>query len=256
MRSEPGPERHLYGSDPSQFGDLYRPAERSRGTVVLIHGGWWRSAFGSDYLGAIADDLARRDWTTWNIEYRRVGGGGGYPETLEDVATAIDFLERLDTVDRARVITVGHSAGGHLATWAAGRDKLSSGMPGAHPTAAIRAVISLAGVVDLQEAARTAIGSGAAAEFIGGGPEEYPDRYAVADPLGAVPIGAAVRCIHGRDDDAVPIAQSLAYVEAARRAGGDAELLAVDGDHLSVTDISSPAWSTVIAALDDLTVAA
>jgi acetyl esterase/lipase len=250
--SDGHPERHFYGRGASQFADLYRPADRARGTVALIHGGWWRSEFGADNLARVALDLARRSWTTWNIEYRRLGGDGGYPATLEDVAAAIDFLETLGVVDSAGVIAIGHSAGGHLATWAAGRDRLEPGMPGAAPKVAINGVISLAGVVDLQSAAREGIGSGAVLELIGGGPEEWPQRYAVADPLAAVPVGAAVRCVHARDDDAVPFAQSVAYVEAALGAGQDAELLAVDGDHLTVTDTSSPAWSTVITALEGL----
>ena len=117
--------------------------------MVLIHGGWWGSRFGLDHLGDEAVDLARRGWVTWNIEYRRIGIGGGYPYTLEDVAAAIDHLARIHDVNADRVVAMGHSAGGHLATWAGGRTKLAAGAPGAAPVVEIAGVISLAGVVDL-----------------------------------------------------------------------------------------------------------
>jgi acetyl esterase/lipase len=247
------PERHLYGADPSQFADLYLPAGRRRpSTVVLIHGGWWGRYFGLDHIEPAAADLARRGWVAWNIEYRRLGIGGGYPSTLEDVAAAIDHLATIDDVDTERVVTIGHSAGGHLATWAGGRTKLAAGAPGARPVVEIAGVISLAGVVDLRAAARDKSGNGAAVDFIGGSPSEYPERYAVSDPLAHIPIPAVVRCVHARADDEVPFSESVTYVAAARAAGQDAQLLEAGGDHFSVADASSPDWPTVINALEDL----
>ena len=247
------PVRHFYGSDPSQFGDLYLPAgQRRAGTVVLLHGGWWGAKYGADNLDAAAADLAERGWAVWNIEYRRLGLGGGYPATLADAATAIDYLATLEDVDTGRVVAIGHSAGGHLAVWAAGRSKLSADAPGAGPAVAIAGVISLAGVLDLSTAAREKIGNGAAVELMGGGPDDFPERYAVADPLSQVPIPAIVRCVHARADDRVPFTESVTYVEAATAAGQDAQLLEVEGGHFSVADISSSAWPTVVKALEEL----
>jgi fermentation-respiration switch protein FrsA (DUF1100 family) len=88
---------------------------------------------------------------------------------------------------------------------------------------------------------------------MGGSPDQCPERYAVADPLAQVPIPAVVRCVHARADDQVPFAQSVTYVAAARAAGQDARLLEVGGDHYSLADAASPAWPTVIAALEELT---
>ena len=94
--SETTPQRHFYGPDPSQFADLRLPARRPRaGTVVLLHGGWWGPKYGADNLDPAAADLAGRGWVVWNIEYRRLGLGGGYPATLQDAATAIDYLATL-----------------------------------------------------------------------------------------------------------------------------------------------------------------
>ena len=94
--SETSPVRYFYGPDPSQFADLHVPAgPRRPGTVVLIHGGFWRAEYGASHLGEVAADLARRGWVTWNIEYRRLGAGGGYPSTLQDAAAAVDYLTTL-----------------------------------------------------------------------------------------------------------------------------------------------------------------
>ena len=251
--SQTSPQRHRYGSDPSQFADLHLPAgQRRPGTVVLFHGGWWGPRFGADSLDGVAADLAGRGWVAWNVEYRRLGLGGGYPSTLADAAAAIDHLTTLAAVDTGRVIAVGHSAGGHLAAWAAGRARLPAGAPGGRPAVQVAGVMSLAGVLDLGAAARDKIGNGAAIELMGGDPDELPERYAVADPLSQVPIPAVVRCVHARADDRVPFAESVTYVAAARAAGQDAQLLEVDGGHFSVADTAAPTWLTVVNELQDL----
>jgi acetyl esterase/lipase len=253
VENEPKPERFFYGSDPSQFADLHQPAgPRRPGVIVVLHGGFWGSMYGSDHLYAVAVDLARRGWLTWNVEYRRLGIGGGYPTTLQDVAAAIDHLATMKVVDTQRVATLGHSAGGHLATWAAGRSELPVGAPGAGPVVEIAGVISLAGVVDLRTAAREKIGHGATINFMGGRPEELPEQYALADPLSRIPIKAKVRCVHARRDEHVPFAQSVDYVAAAQAVGQDARLLEAPGDHFSIVDTSSATWSNVVSTLEEL----
>jgi acetyl esterase/lipase len=255
MTSSPGESsrRHFYGSDPSQFGDLYLPVgQRRTGTIVLFHGGWWGPRYGLDNLHALAADLAVRGWVVWNAEYRRLELGGGYPETLADAANAIDSLAVLEDVGTERVVAIGHSAGGHLAVWAGGRASLPAGTPGAAPAVELAGVISLAGVLDLSAAARGKIGNGAAIDFMGGGPSERAEQYVAADPLLQVPIPAIVRCVHSRSDDRVPFAQSVTYTEAATAAGQDARLVEVDGTHFSVADTSSTAWPRVLRAVEEL----
>ncbi len=243
--------RHRYGDDASQFGDLTRPEGDSRGTVVIVHGGFWRARYGLDLGRPLAADLAGRGYTAWNFEYRRVGNGGGWPATLEDVAAAIDLLPGLD-VDTDAVVAVGHSAGGQLAAWAAGRPSLPAGSPGAEPAVTLAGVISQAGVLDLHTAATTGVGGGAVLDFLGGSPTQVPGRYRVADPLAAVPIAAPILCLHARADDNVPFAQSSAYVDAATAAGGAAALWETAGDHFTVIDAASAAWATARAALPAL----
>ncbi len=241
-----------YGSDASQFGRLYRPAHAAhRGTIVIIHGGFWQAEYGLSLGDPLASDLAGRGYICWNLEYRRVGNGGGWPATLDDVAAGIDHLGSLD-VDLSRVVAIGHSAGGQLATWAAGRAKLAAGTPGAAPAVVVTAVVAQAGVLDLATAARTGVGGTAVVDLLGGTQAVHPERYRAADPIEQVPLTAPVLCVHARGDQNVPYAQSTGYVAAAKAAGGAAALHETPGDHFTLIDPSSPAWSYVRAALPSL----
>src|SRR5215472_4799463 len=155
------PARYRYGPDPAQHGELWLPPDPVPGTMVVIHGGFWRARYDLSFGRPLAADLARRGYTAWNLEYRRAGAGGGWPTTFEDVAAGIDLLAELN-VDTDRVAAVGHSAGGHLAAWAAGRPRLPDGTPGAKPRVALTAVVAQAGVLALADCARDGTGGTAA----------------------------------------------------------------------------------------------
>ena len=117
------PARYPYGPHPAQYGELWLPGGGAANTVVIVHGGFWRARYDLSLGRPLAADLARRGYAIWNLEYRRAGAGGGWPGTFEDVAAGIDLLADLP-VDTSAVVAVGHSAGGQLAAWAAGRDRL------------------------------------------------------------------------------------------------------------------------------------
>ena len=176
-----------YGADASQFGELAIREETGKmPVVVLIHGGFWKVGFDLDLMRPLAADLNERGYATWNIEYRRVGeSGGGFPNTLLDVAAAVDWLASSDQVARLdldRVAVVGHSAGGHLALWVATHDVTPTGGPGTDPSVAPKLAIGLAAVVDLAEAADLYLGSGAVQNLLGGELAYVPDHYAAAQP--------------------------------------------------------------------------
>ena len=256
-----GPVVHRYGAHPAQFGELWLPVGAPLGTVVIIHGGFWRARYDLSLGRPLAADLAARGYAAWNLEYRRALAGGGWPGTFEDVAAGLDLLATLSVstglpVDTGRVIAVGHSAGGHLAAWAAGRAKLPPGAPGAPGSdgkhVALAGVVAQAGVLALADCARERVGGTAALDLMGGGPGELSEEYRLADPIAAVPAPAPVLCLHSRGDDNVPFSYSERYVAAATAAGGRAGLVELSGDHFTLIDPASPDWAQVIAALPGL----
>lgn len=233
---------HLsYGDDASQWVERYDPDVTSRGTVVVIHGGFWKAMYAADLGAGLARDLAARGWTALNVEYRRVGNGGGFPATFDDIHAAINLVE-----GEGPVITLGHSAGGHLATWAAARQRFDQWAGGVE----VSHVLSQAGVVDLTAAYDDDLGDGAAAALMGGGPDD--PAYDLADPMRQVPLDAAVWCLHATDDTAVPISQSRDYVRAATEAGATAELVEVTGGHFELIDTHSEAWQTIVGIMDTI----
>src|SRR4051794_6508889 len=180
-------------------------------------------------MDARAEDLAARGWAAWNIEYRRLGNGGGVPATLEDVSAAIDFLDTLP-VDRSRVVTIGHSAGGHLAAWAATRE---------NPRVAITGVVSQAGVLDLARAAELNLSDGVVKRFLGGQPLSH------ASPLERLPLGVPALLTHGGRDDTVPVEIS----ERFARASGATLLVEPDEDHFGHLDPDNALWKAVLGWL-------
>lgn len=252
-----------YGDQPSQFVELTLPPGNGRcGVVVIVHGGFWRTSYGLELGRPLAADLVGVGVATWNVEYRRVGGGafrgtaggGGWPATAEDVAAAVDALagpvqkaagQRLDL---DRVVAIGHSAGGQLVGWLAARPGLPTGSPGAGPAVALRGVIAQAGVLDLLDAARLNLGGGATQAFLGGEPAQHEQAYDLASPTARVTsqhgFGVPTVCVHGTADVNVPISQSQRFVAAATAVGDEATLHTFDGDHFALIDPSSPAWRT------------
>lgn len=240
-----------YGPHPDQFLEVTLPARQATSAapapvVVVVHGGFWRAAYGVELARPLAADLAAAGFAAVAVEYRRVGAGGGWPATVEDVAAALDALPGVDAagrLDLADVTVVGHSAGGHLAAWAAARPLLPPEAPGAGPRVRVAAAVLQAGVLDLERADEQDLGRGAVREFLGGPPSA--DVLALASPARLLPTGVEVLCVHGTGDDVVPPEQSERYARAAARAGDRVELRLVPGDHMALVDPAGPAWAVV-----------
>ena len=177
------------GSEPSQVGELFLPVKEGPHPVaVVLHGGYWRARYDRSLMTELSLDLAAHGWAAWNLEYRRVGSGGGWPETFEDVAAGIDALAGIPApLDLACVASVGHSAGGHLALWLAARATLPEGAPGAGPRVQVQAAVSQAGVLDLLLAAQLAPSAQPTRALLGD-PEQHADRYALASPRERLPL--------------------------------------------------------------------
>lgn len=253
----PADHREAYAPGPQQFGELRLPTARNARVpvVVFLHGGCWLSAYDLKHVAAAAASIAAAGYAVWVPEYRRVGdAGGGWPGTLEDVGSAVDHLRvlaaKFSSLDTARVILAGHSAGGHLALWAASR-RPGEPSPGARSPLAVAGVVSLAGITDLAEyGAATGSCNRAVGQLMGGTAAELPERYRLASPIARAPIGVPVHVVHGAQDPIVPVAQSRAFVEKSKGAGGVAELVEVPGaGHFDVVSTASTSWPAVLEAI-------
>jgi acetyl esterase/lipase len=195
-------------------------------------------------------DLAVRGWAAWNLEYRRLGrlSGGGWPATFEDVGAGIDHLAKLDApLDLSRVVAIGHSAGGHLAAWAAARPGLPRDAPGGAPRVRVTAVVSQAGVVDLRLAWELRLSGGVVGRLLDGDPQRRPERYALASPAERLPLGVPLLLTQGGRDDIVPPAIGERFLAAAREAGDACELQLLAGeDHFGHIDPANPLWTAVV----------
>ncbi len=246
-----------YGGDPSQMGDLHLPDRLRPPVVCLLHGGFWRMPYGRDQMTPLATDLASRGYAAWNLEYRRIGGGGGWPATFEDVSNGIDHLATLVRqgidLDLDHVTAVGHSAGGHLALWAAGRHRIHSINLSLAPAIQVVAAVGQAPAADLLSVHKLGLSQGVATELLGGTPMEVPERFALASPCALLPMGVPQLLVHGAEDDVVPPGLSRAYAAAASAAGDAVVLVELSGtghfEHLNPQDA---AWAAVLRWLEDL----
>ncbi len=248
--------RLRYGPDPLNFGDLRLPTGNGpRPVVIVIHGGFWRAKYDLEHTGHLCAALTAGGYATWNIEYRRIGNmGGGWPGTFEDVAMGAKHVRELAAkynLDLNRVVTLGHSAGGHLALWLAGCHKIPQGDPlYVNQPLSVAGVVSLAGVGDLRRGWEIGLSKGVVGDFLGGSPDDVPERYAVASPVELLPLGVRQVLVHGTEDADVPYKISERYYESAIEAGDQVELVTLEGTgHFEVIDPGSKEWPSVVGAV-------
>ncbi|MER5707705.1 alpha/beta hydrolase [Streptomyces sp. NPDC002122] len=252
-----------YGDHPDQVVDFYAP--RDGGTraplVVALHGGAWRAPYDRQHLTPFVDFLARRGFAVASVEYRRgsdiprQGGtapvAGRWPETFDDVAAALDAVPdlaaaHLPQADTARIVLTGHSAGGHLALWAAARHVLPTGSPWRLPAPpALRGVVALAPIAHFGRAVELGVCGGAVTELLGGD-AEYAHRAPFADPAALLPTGIATTIVQGREDRDVPHTVAEAYAEAAAKAGEEVGFTLLEGiGHFPLIDPAADACAVV-----------
>lgn len=237
-----------YGDHPEQFGHLYLPAEpmdHRTPVVVVVHGGFWSGQYGSNLGTQFARAVAAAGAVAWNIEYRRVGAGGHWPEMQSDVTAALDVvageLQHHAPVGIDDVRVIGHSAGGHLAVWLGGETGTK-----VRPSR----IVSQAGVLDLEPRGASGRTNPAVEALLQARYEDDPELYRSASPAARAPIGIPTIALHGSEDIQVPAAQSERYVALARAAGDDARLTIVPGeDHFAFLNPDSRCWALSLDAV-------
>jgi 3-dehydroquinate dehydratase type II len=240
-------ETIAYGPDSDNVADLRIPrGESPHPVAVLLHGGHWRDTAARDLLDPAAVDLTRRGWATWNIEFARVGSGGGFRSTTADVAQAIgslsDFAEGHE-LDLSNVVVIGHGSGGHLALLAAvGKSEVP-----------ISAVVALAPIGDLEAAHEAGVGDGAVEAFMRRTPEQSQERHVAASPIMNLPLGVPLLIVHGDEDERVPVSISRSFAGRAADEGDTVVYHELEGvGHEALTDPTMPAWVKVIDEVDRL----
>ena len=263
LPSRPPDRRVTYGKDSSQYGELRVPAGAGpHPVVVLIHGGCFKAAYANTRdLAALADALKANRTASWNIEYRRLGEpGGGWPGTYLDVGRAVDYLRTLARqhhLDLGRVVIVGHSAGGHLAMWAAARSRLPASSPlYLTDPLPVRGVIDLAGPVDMTaniKGYEALCRDSVITSLLGGTPATVPERYEQASAIRLLPLGVPQVLVVGTHEDFVPLPLVEAYAEAAMRAGDPVRVEVIQGaGHFEIASPRSSAWPRVESAIRSL----
>ena len=271
-RPIPPPDHRIpYGPGPCQFGDLWLPEAQHDSRlplVVFYHGGWWRSEYDLGYASHLCAALKKDGIASWSVEYRRVGyTGGGWPATFQDAASGFDYVATLATqypLDLQRVLTAGHSAGGHLAFWVAGRHHIDphSEIYEPRPQVPLVGTISLAGAVDL----RLTIDLSGYFTFahdkqevfalMGGRPQDLPERYKAGNPGDLLPFHIPQILIQGTEDDQIPPELPTRWTEMSRRLGDTSTTTIIpSADHFDVVDPESSAWPTVRDAFRRLALA-
>jgi acetyl esterase/lipase len=257
----PAPRTIAYGADPLQHVELWKPAGKGRFPVVLmLHGGCWQTAVAkADIMHRLAADLVGRGIAVWNVEYRGVDiPGGGYPGTFQDAAAAADMLGRDGPklgLDTRRVVAIGHSAGGHLALWLAGRPRIArtSALWSAHPLA-IAGVLSQGGLPDLpltKSDAAEACGADTVDRLVGPPTPAHPDPYADTSVDRQLPIGVAQILVNGAADPIAPPRFAAAWVAKAKAAGDRVTSIVVpDQGHFELITPGTPAWAEELKSIE------
>jgi len=254
--------RFSYGSAASQYAELFLPSGAGPFPVaVLVHGGCWTSRFGGiTQLRNMAGALAARGIAVWNVEYRRSDeAGGGYPGTYQDMHAALALLGQQAArhrLDLERLVAVGHSAGGQLVQWMAGRARIPATSPlyaGSAPPVPVRAVVSLGGLADLRAQApliKANCGRDTA-ELAGLPGPDRPDVFADTNAAELVPNGSRTWLVTGERDTISPPRVAHEYAARARQAGDAAEVVILPGaSHYDEVAASSPAWPRVLDVIE------
>lgn len=259
----PAPTAQIsYGPAPSQYAQLFRPPGTGPfPVVVLVHGGCWTVAFGGiTQMHNVAGALAAQGIAVWNVEYRRVDEpGGGYPGTYQDMHAALDSLQQHAgqyQLDTSRIVAMGHSAGGQLVQWIAGRAQLpKTSALFRDKILPVKNILSLGGLADLRHE-KDLIKSSCErdmAQLAGSASSERPDIYSDTNAAELMPNGSRTVLATGELDTISPPRVAHDYAAKAEKAGDHAEVLILPGaSHYDEIAASSPAWTMILPVIKQM----
>lgn len=234
----PVDRRLVYGKAPQHFIDVRMPSAKPPvGAIMNIHGGFWRAAYDLTHAGHLCAAFSQVGYATFNVEYRRVGdAGGGWPASLEDVSRAYSYIQQQYSWDS--LIVMGHSAGGQLALALAAQEPR------------VTQAVSLAGVLDLHRAYDLHLSDDAVVDFLGGAPQQVPQRYQEASPT-CLNIAAHQLVITGDSDDVVPPSFSRGYSAQKQKVGEKLDFIEIPlAGHYDLIDPRTEAFAKILEALE------
>lgn len=234
-RGTPADLTLAYGSSHDQAGDIRHGRHGAQlPLLVLMHGGFWRPQHDRAHVEATSSALAAAGWTVLTLGYRRIPGAPDV--TVQDIAAALETLPARVAHHNGRIVLIGHSAGGHLALWAAAECA----------TPALQGVVALAPIADLRLAHALRLGNDATRDFLGADPADRPD---LDPPQLRAPV-VAVTIVRGDADAVVPPAVTASYCEAFP----NTRLVQLHASgHFALIDPLSSAWPSVLQELRNLT---
>ena len=216
--------------------------------VILIHGGCWLNAYSASHIRPIASKLQQHGYAVWSIEYRRIGdAGGGWPGSFDDILNAINRLQTSIDTDSDNISIMGHSAGGHLALWAATQFSRDSPFYN-RLKVKIDRVVALAPISNLLTyAAGSSSCERATAQLLGGMPDTRMRRYELTSPH-LLQRNVRTVLLHGEADAIVSVDQSreLARLSTLTTLRAMPELA-----HFDLIDPNGPAFQEILEALND-----
>lgn len=258
-----GGQKIAYGADPLQYGELYLP--KSKGAhplIVMLHGGCWRADLpGLELQQPLTEALVAHGWAVWNLEYRRIGhAGGAYPGTFQDVGKGIDAVRgfaKANRIDLQRVVFMGHSAGGHLAAWAAGRPRIAQTSPlWSKDPVLPNAVVTLAGLNDLEnyrDKGTDACGGPGTVESLVDAKGRGEGAYDDTSPARLLPLDRGQIVVSAEHDHVIGPPLGEAYGSKAIKAGDPVQVITIPGaGHFELIDPGSAAWKTLFPLIDAL----
>jgi acetyl esterase/lipase len=190
--------------------DFYRSssAELLAPTIILVHGGSWRSGDRQE-MQWLPRTLAKRGYSVASIDYQMVPDAT-FPSPVQDVDAAIEYLKAHSKdfgIDVKRLVLMGRSAGAQIAAATA------------YQRNDIRGVIDLYGPMDMiwgyenSKPWHIVDGQAVIGAYLGGSPSDRRSVYDAASPVSHVSTSTPPTLIlHGTKDELVSIEHSRMLV--------------------------------------------